>query len=101
MITGTKLQDISAALLQSLLASTLSSFSPSEVVTPSCKKMCARPLKAIAFMARTGHLDGSLDSAQLLAQVVSSFTNHERADGIRTGKRRLSGSSSYPIVASV
>ena len=101
MIKGTKLQDVSTALLQSLLASTLSSFSPFEVISIQSKKMCAKPLKAIAFMSRTGHLEGSLGTAQLLADVVSVFTNHERIDGTRAGGRRLGGASSYPVVASV
>ena len=101
MIEGAKFKDRSAALLLSLLASTLSSFSPSEVISIQSKKMCAKPLREIAFMSRTGHLEGSLDSAQLLADVVSVFTNHERIDGTRAGRRRLGGASSYPVVASV
>jgi hypothetical protein len=101
VIKGAKLQDRSAAMLQSLLASTLSSFSPSEVVSDSAKKMCAKPLKAIASMSRAGHLDGSLESAQLLAEVVSSFNDHDRVGVNKTGGRRLGSTSSYPVVAAV
>ena len=101
VIKGAKLQDRSGAMLQSLLASTLSSFSPTEVVSDSAKKMCAKPLKAIASMSRAGHLDGSLERAQLLAEVVSSFNNHDRIGVNKTRGRRLGGTSSYPVVASV
>jgi hypothetical protein len=101
VIKGARLQDRSAAMLQSLLASTLSSFSPTEVVSESSKRMCAKPLKKITFMSRAGHLEGSLASAQLLAEVVSSFNNHERVAVNKTGRRRLGGTSSYPVVQSV
>ena len=101
VLKGAKLQDRSAAMLQSLLASTLSSFSSTEVVSDSAKKMCTKPLKAIASMSRAGLLEGSLDRAQLLAEVVSSFNNHERSGVNKTRGRRLGGTSSYLIVASV
>ena len=101
VIEGAKLKDRSPALLQSLLASTLFSFSPTEVVSTLSKKMCARPLKAIASLSRAGHLEGSLDSAQLLAEVVSVYSIQERIDALRAGGRRLGAANFYPVVASV
>ena len=101
VIKGAKLQDRSAAMLQSLLASTLSSFSPTEVISDSAKKMCAKPLKTIASMSRAGHLEGSLERAQLLAEVVSIYSIQERVDEGNAGKRRLSSANFYPVVVSV
>ena len=101
VIKGAKLQDRSAAMLQSLLASTLSSFSPTEVVSDAAKKMCAKPLKKIAFMSRAGHLEGSVARAQLLADVVSVYSIQERADEGKAGKRSLKSANFYPVVVSV
>jgi hypothetical protein len=101
VIKGAKLQDRSAAMLQSLLASTLSSFSPTEVVSDSAKKMCAKPLKKIAYMSRAGHLEGSIERAQLLAEVVSVYSIQERVDEGTAGKRRLTSANFYPVVVSV
>ena len=67
------MQDRSPSLLNTLSISLLSSFSPFEVVSDAAKTHCSAALLLIAGLARDGHVGGSAETSQSIAELVSSY----------------------------
>ena len=97
IVTAAALQDKSQALLSTLAASLLSSFSPYEVVSTSAQEMCSKALLVLATLSGEGYLTGSHSLSQSIAAVISSYT--VTASAIDSSP--LTSSSLYPVSSAV
>ena len=74
MVTAYNSQDRSPSLLASLTSSLSASFSPSEVVSANGKQSCAEALQIITALSRSGYIQGSKQTTQSVAELISSYT---------------------------
>ena len=74
LVTAAAAQDKSAVLLQTLMSSLLVSFSSDQVTTAVSRTACSKILVKVSSLARRGYLGDSVDTSQLLAELVSSYT---------------------------
>jgi hypothetical protein len=73
IVTASKVQDKSSALLVSQASSLLSSYSSHEVISDSAKAACSRALRSVALLSREGYLAGSSENSQVLINLLSEF----------------------------
>ena len=99
LVTAASVQDKSSSLLSTLAASLLSSFSPSEVISPAARKNCTLALLDVVALSKAGYISGDLGTSKSLANVVSAYIVQSTTVGT---KRRLSISNTvYPVTQAV
>lgn len=74
LVTAAGLQDSSSALLATLTSSLLSSYSPTEVISVDGTNTCYLALSKIISLSKSGHVSGSLSTAQSFASIISAFS---------------------------
>ena len=96
LVTAASIQDKSLSLLTTLTNSLLLSFSPSEVISDDAKEVCSAALLKIVSLSRKGYLEGSIATAQSLAELISAYT-------LKNTSASLSGTfaSAYPVTRAV
>ena len=96
LVTAASIQDKSLSLLTTLTNSLLLSFSPSEVISDNAKVICSTALLKIVSLSRKGYLEGSIATAQSLAELISAYT-------LKNTSTSLSGTfaSTYPVTRAV
>ena len=85
VITASKSQDRSPSLLATLTSSLSASFSPSEIVTAGGKQACAEALQIITALTKSGYIQGSKQTTQSVAELISSYTVRSNTFGSSTG----------------
>lgn len=85
VITAAKSQDKSPSLLATLTSSLSASFSPSEIVTAGGKQACAEALQIITALTKSGYIQGSKQTTQSVAELISSYTVRSNTFGSSTG----------------
>ena len=101
LVTAASVQDKSSSLLTTLAASLLSSFSPSEVISPAARRNCTLALLDVVALSKAGYISGDLGTSKSLASVISAYTVQSETVG---SFRRLSSSSIstvYPVTQAV
>ena len=73
-MTAAKSQDRSPSLLATLTSSLTASFSPSEVFSDNGKQSCAEALEIITSLSMSGYIQGSKQTTQSVAELISSYT---------------------------
>ena len=94
LLTCSKLQDRSTSLLGTLTASLLTSFSSYEVVTPDARAAHSKALLKITALAASGLVGDSVESLELLAQLLSAFT-------VLFDKTESNSTTVYPVQTAV
>ena len=96
VITAAKSQDKSPSLLATLTSSLSASFSPSEIVTAGGKQACAEALQIITALTKSGYIQGSKQTTQSVAELISSYTVRSNTFGSSTGVDGLP-TEVYPV----
>jgi hypothetical protein len=97
IVTASKVQDKSSALLVSQASSLLSSYSSHEVISDSAKAACSRALRSVALLSREGYLAGSSENSQVLINLLSEFV----MTSTTTQRRQLSQSRVSSLTSAV
>ena len=98
LVTAASIQDKSLSLLNTLTNSLLLSFSPSEVISNDAKVICSTALLKIASLSRKGYLEGSIATAQTLAELISAYTLKNTS---ATASQSSAYTSTYPVTRAV
>ena len=97
-MTAASIQDKSLSLLNTLTNSLLLSFSPSEVISNDAKEICSTALLKIASLSRKGYLEGSIATAQTLAELISAYTLKNTSATVSPSS---ASTSTYPVTRAV
>jgi hypothetical protein len=103
LVSASQLQDKSSFLLATLIASLLSSFSPTEVISDKGITICSTALVVLTSLASSGYLKGNVQTSQSLAEVISLYTTTDVVTTRRLSSSNTSASSisRYPVTSAV
>ena len=107
VVNISSIQDESTGLLESLTSSLSLAFVSSEVVSDNGKASCSTALSKISYLAAKGHLQGSVTTAQIISDLISSFVvpishaSNKSSGGIKANAIASTSFSDYPVATAV